>query len=138
MDKKIAELTLAWLTKAQHDLIASKRLAATDDVTLDGAIYHCQQAGEKALKGYLTAQGHLIQKTHDLGRLVKECNAYEPSFQQWDADANLLSPLVSSFRYPDEIPVVDPTRSEFDAALAAAQRIYDFVLSLLPQETHPS
>lgn len=138
MDKKIAELTLAWLTKAQHDLISAKRLATTDDITLDGAIYHCQQAGEKALKGYLAAQGRLIQKTHDLRTLVKECATCEPSFQQWDDDANLLTPLVSSFRYPDEIPVVDPTRNEFDEALAAAQRIYDFVLSLLPVETHPT
>ncbi len=138
MDKKIAELTQAWLTKAQHDLIGSNRLAATDDITLDGAIYHCQQAGEKALKGYLAAQGHLIQKTHDLRLLIKECNAYEPSFQQWNAEADLLSSLVSSFRYPDQVPVVNPTRSEFEQAFAAAQRIYDFVLSLLPAETHPT
>ena len=137
MDEKVAELTRAWLTKAHHDLTAARRLAADDDAVLDTAIYHCQQGGEKALKGYLAAQAHLVERTHDLGRLLAECAKYEPSMSQWDAEAKLLAPLVSSFRYPEEMPVAEPTRPEFEQALAAAQRIYDFVLSLLPPETHP-
>ena len=138
MDEKIAELTKAWLTKARHNLTAAHRLATEDDTVLDTAIYHCQQGGEKALKGYLAAQAHLIEKTHDLRRLLTECVKYEPSINQWDAEAKLLSPLVSSFRYPDETAFAEPTRAEFEQALEAAKHIYDFVLSLLPAETHPT
>ena len=138
MDEKIAELTRAWLNKAHHDLTGAGLLSAKDDTVLDIAIYHCQQGGEKALKGYLAAQGNVIQRTHDLKKLLSECASHKPSFGQWDAEAKLLSPLVSSFRYPEEAPFAEPTRAEFEQALAAAQRIYDFVLSLLPAETHPA
>jgi hypothetical protein len=42
------------------------------------------------------------------------------------------------FRYPGDHVPMNPTRAEFDSALAAAQHIYDFVLSLLPTATHPT
>ena len=138
LDAPISELVRAWLTKAQHSLAAARLLAADDDTVLANATYHCQQAGEKALKGYLAAQDQLIQKTADLKKLITECVACEPGFNQWVAEVTLLSPSVSSFRYPDEIPAVDPTRHEFDQFFAAAKRIYNFVLSLLPPETHPT
>jgi hypothetical protein len=31
----------------------------------------------------------------------------------------------------------DPEQAEFTEALAASRRIYDFVVSVLPPETHP-
>lgn len=137
MDEKVAELTKAWMTKGRNDLDTARLVSGSPEGHLDAAIYHCQQGGEKALKAFIAAQGQNIQRTHDLKRLLAECITHEPSFSERDADAKLLAPLVSSFRYPDEAPVTEPTREEFDEALAAAQRIYDFVLSQLPKETHP-
>ena len=60
------------------------------------------------------------------------------AFVALDPDAEHLTPLATSFRYPDDYVPLNPTRAEFDEALAAAQRVYDFVLSLLPAETHPT
>jgi len=48
-----AQLVQSWLAKAQHDLAAARVLAASAPPLLDTAIYHCQQATEKAIKGYL-------------------------------------------------------------------------------------
>ena len=47
------QLVRGWLTKAQHDLASARVLAASDPPLLDTAIYHCQQAAGKAVKGYL-------------------------------------------------------------------------------------
>lgn len=47
------QLVLSWLTKAQHDLAAAEVLSQSVLSLLDTAIYHCQQAAEKSLKGYL-------------------------------------------------------------------------------------
>jgi HEPN domain-containing protein len=47
------ELVRNWLIKAQHDLAAARKLALSPDPYLDVAVYHCQQAAEKAIKGFL-------------------------------------------------------------------------------------
>ena len=66
MDKaKINEIR-QWLVKADHDLGSAKRLMTGKDSFLDTAVYHCQQAAEKALKAYLTLKDTPFQKVHDL------------------------------------------------------------------------
>ncbi len=44
MDDAQREIVQSWLTKADHDLEAARRIAAGGDDLLDMAIYHCQQA----------------------------------------------------------------------------------------------
>lgn len=44
----------AWMTKAAHDLRAAAHLLQVEEPLRDIVVYHCQQAMEKALKGYLT------------------------------------------------------------------------------------
>ena len=51
MDEADLELVKDWLTRAHQDLRAAHFAAA--EILLDVAIYHCQQAGEKAVKAYL-------------------------------------------------------------------------------------
>ena len=93
---------------------------------------------EKALKGFLHFHKREFPKTHDLRALVPRCIEIEAGFVALDPDAEHLTPLATSFRYPDDYVPLNPTRAEFDEALAAAQRVYDFVLSQLPAETHPT
>ena len=138
MDQATIDSTQRWLTKAFHDLVGARKSAKDDDITLDVAIYHCQQAGEKALKAFLVAHSAAFPKTHSLVLLLPDCAAVDARFEQWKTEAALLSPLAFTFRYPDDFVPLNPTRAQFDEALAAAQRIYDFVLSLLPPETHPA
>ena len=51
-----------WLAKAENDLASAKVLGSAPSPLLDTAIYHCQQAGEKALKSVLARKGKPIQK----------------------------------------------------------------------------
>ena len=112
-------------------------LAAAEDAPLDVAIYHCQQAGEKAVKAYLQWRDEPFAKTHNLRALVIQAAALEKGFDALEGPAGILTPYVSAFRYPGGADEPMPSREEFDVALQHAQAIYDFVLNLLPPEAKP-
>ena len=131
------KLVNAWLLKAAHDLRAAQALSSGEGDPLDAAIYHCQQAAEKALKAYLCYAGVPIEKTHDVERLIKLAAAHLPSFSRRLDDAEIVTPYATRFRYPMEGVPDEPPQAEFEEALTAARRIYDFVLSVLPVDAHP-
>ncbi|MBN1508671.1 MAG: HEPN domain-containing protein [Sedimentisphaerales bacterium] len=70
MDAK-AQLVRSWLTKAKHDLASACLLATSQPPLLDTAIYHCQQAAEKAVKAYLAFCDREIERVHDVEALVR-------------------------------------------------------------------
>jgi len=131
------ELARDWLTRASHDLAAARALAALSDPLLDSAIYRCQQAAEKALKGWLQVQDDPFPKTHDLEQLVRQAALVQPEFNQHLQSAAILTPYASAFRYPGGAFEPMPSREEFDEALGHAQVIYDFVVARLPAEAKP-
>ncbi len=137
MDSSLHSATKAWLIRAHNDLENASFTAMHRNDLLDTAVYHCQQAGEKALKGFLCSQGLSILKTHDLGKLVELAAACSGQFAVLQSLADALTPLATGFRYPtdDEAPM--PSIQQADEALEAARQIYPFVLSALPSETHP-
>ena len=137
MDEALAQLTREWLTKALHDLQTARITADAADGPLDTAIYHCQQAAEKSVKGWLTASGISFERTHDIRRLIGQASGKLPKFNRFSTGAEILTPYVSAFRYPGLTADPMPSREEFDEALQHAQAIYDFVVNLLPPEARP-
>jgi len=119
MDEAQRDLVRAWLVKA--------------DAHLDAAIYHCQQAAEKAVKGYLAFCDHRLERTHDVERLVTIASGYEPSFGSWIDAAIILTPYATAYRYPGETSHLEPSADEFAEALRCAIELVDFVFSLLPE-----
>lgn len=102
------QLVQSWLTKAQHDLASAHVLSTANPPILDTAIYHCQQAAEKAVKGYLAFCDRDIARTHDIGLLLQEATACDPTFSSW-ANAGLeLTPYAQIYRYPGFSPDPDP------------------------------
>jgi HEPN domain-containing protein len=134
-DEAKRDLVRRWLVKAWHDLAAAGKLAGGPDVYLDVAIYHCQQAAEKALKAFLVFHDQRFQKTHDLRVLVELARPFDATIDQCLDLAERLTPYATAFRYPSE--VLDPDTERFQEALEAADMIYRFVLARLPQEAHP-
>lgn len=61
-----AQLVQGWLIKAQRDLASARVLMETTPPLLDTAIYHCQQAAEKAVKGYLVFCDQEFERVHDI------------------------------------------------------------------------
>ena len=131
MDQPRLSLAREWLRKARHDLDSARKLAADPDPLLDTAIYHCQQAAEKAIKGLLVLQDQRFEKTHDLRLLVTRAAAVSPDWARLLPDAELLTPYATAFRYPDEF--LEPTPEEFGDALMAAEKIHGAVVTTQPE-----
>ncbi|MGD0090275.1 MAG: HEPN domain-containing protein [Planctomycetota bacterium] len=74
MDKAKCEVAQQWLVKAAHDLGTARKAAADPDPYLDAAVFHCQQAAERAVKGFLLFHDVEFKKTHDMGELVSLAN----------------------------------------------------------------
>lgn len=137
MAKSLFQLAGEWLLRASHDLQNARIVGAVPDGPLDTAIYHCQQAAEKALKGWLVAQGATVEKTHDLRRLLGQAAVLAAEFNHLIEATELLTPYASAFRYPGLTDEPMPSRDEFDEALRHAEAVVAFVLSRIPNETHP-
>lgn len=58
-----------WLTRAQRDLQAARTQLHTSPPLPEMTAYHAQQAGEKALKAFLTLHRTPFRPTHDLVEL---------------------------------------------------------------------
>jgi len=135
MNEAKRQLIQSWLIKAQHDLASAHVLAANDSPLLDTAIYHCQQAAEKAVKGFLVFCDQEFERVHDVEVLIKAAMPYKAGFAAWTDAGRLLTPYARMFRYPGI--VVEPSREQFSQALSCAEGIYTLVLTLLPEEVHP-
>lgn len=135
MNEAKRQLIQSWLIKAQHDLASAHVLAANDSPLLDTAIYHCQQAAEKAVKGFLVFCDQEFERVHDVEALIKAAMPYQARFSAWADVGRLLTPYARMFRYPGI--VVEPSREQFCQALSSAEGIYTFVLTLLPEEVYP-
>lgn len=128
-------LTRNWLIKAWRDLRSAEELSASDQPLLDTAAYHCQQAAEKSLKGFLVFHNVRFDKTHDIELLLAQTKDIDIDFSAFDATAGLLTPLATEFRYPGDF--VEPDPDEFKEAYTAAEMLYRFVLERLPAEAQP-
>ena len=102
---------------------------------MDTAFFHCQQAAEKTVKGYLAYRDHPLERTHDLEKLVALAETYEPRFAVWRQAAETLTPYATTFRYPG---TKVPDEEEFERAEQAAAGLFAFVCSLLPEEARPA
>lgn len=112
-----------WLLKANNDLNAAKVLYEAN--CLDVAIYHTQQSGEKALKGFLAAWKHPLVKTHDLVALVALCKQFDPKITLIGPLAEKLTPFAVIFRYPDV--EIYPKKQTVLNAIRDAEKILRYV-----------
>jgi HEPN domain-containing protein len=135
MDEATSELTRTWLVKARAGLGSARKLASGPDAYHDAAIYHCQQAAEKAIKGFLTFYGQRFEKVHSLPILVAQAMKIRPELSDLLDASERLTPYATLFRYPGDILEPDPI--ELSQAMTDAEQFYTFILEALPQEVHP-
>lgn len=86
--------------------------------------YHCQQAAEKCLKGFLVSRGVEFERTHDLLRIIDECIKIEESFSAIVRYCMKLNPYSVITRYPSELELID---SDAESALVQARTIITHV-----------
>ena len=136
MDKAKCKEIYNWLMKSHRDLGAARRLLEGGKAYSDIAVYHCQQAAEKAIKGYLTYRDIVFEKTHNLVALLAFCIPLEPKFDRLEEAAEILTPYATEFRYPGD--VTEPSKEETQQALAMAENFLNFIIQLLPNEVKQS
>jgi len=122
------EETEAWLDRARRDLRAASLLTAGEANA--EALFHCQQAVEKALKAFLTFHERPFRKTHDLGDLSPECLAIDDSLESAVSEAESLTQYAWRFRYPG-LPY-EPDSTEAKDGLQRAEAVVWEVERRLP------
>ena len=119
------EIIHSWIVKAAHDLetarIVASQLPDYDDVIA----FHCQQAIEKSLKGYLVCLDIDFKPVHDLGYLVNLIVTKDNSFDTYFEDIDRISRYAVQIRYPDTI--IRLTISQIQEAINLADLIFSLV-----------
>jgi len=129
-EERKKKVVLRWLQKAESDIKVAKHILEMKEPPTDAIFFHCQQAIEKYLKGFLTYHNVRVKKTHDLGMLLEMCLEIDKEFESMDKEKIAsLTPFVVEIRYPDEI--YTPTIDESREALEIALKIKEFVFKKL-------
>ena len=132
-----------WVSQARHDLAAAEHAASGGFHAL--ACFLCQQAGEKAVAGYLFARGADHIWGHALADLCEDAMQLDKSFDVIKSVAMLLDKYHHPTRYPTGLPggVPHDVYDQVDSgrALEIAGDVLQFVntrLSFLAQPNNQS
>jgi HEPN domain-containing protein len=101
------ETALEWLCFAEADLDSARILNDAHRKHNEIICYHCQQAVEKYLKGFLCYNGLIPPKVHVLETLCALCSDFNPVFNEIAKDCAYLSPFAVHVRYPFEMATSD-------------------------------
>jgi HEPN domain-containing protein len=96
------------------------------------ALYHCEQAAEKALKGFLTWHDQPFRKTHNLLELGDACALIDPTFTATAASLHVLTDYAWKLRYPGDPYVLE--EGELAAMMALADTALDEVQRRMPEQ----
>jgi len=120
-----------WRELAGRDLGAAEYLVTMRPVPTEIVCFLCQQAAEKYLKGYLTAQTSKEPPyTHDVALLCKRCVEIEPEFSTITVACAVLVEFGVRPRYDAGLDVSD---ADMRTALNYARRVRDFVREKFPE-----
>ncbi len=123
---------------ALEDARMAHGLLHLDPPSLGGAAYHCQQAAEKLLKGFLVRDNIDFRRTHDLDRLGHAVAGRFPAALPLVASMRPWTTWGVAYRYPGEAePEPEPSVEELYEALELISSLADVLRSLAPPPTAP-
>jgi len=123
-----------WLKLAQQDISAARVLLASDPPLLESGGFHCQQAVEKAVKGYLLWRGVPFPRVHTLGLLFDLAEQQDASFRTVRDECEWLTRFAVQDRYPHGRKI---SHNKAKEALLAAETAVRLVRNRLPFEAQP-
>ena len=135
MQPEKAATVKGWLTKAANDLRGARIDLDAEPPLVEDALFHCQQAVEKALKAFLTAHDTLFKKTPDLDELGRAYLQIDATLKDAIQPALPLTVFAWEFRYPGDSVV--PSMAEAQQSLALAKGLYTAIFQRLPPPCHP-
>ena len=127
-------LAKRWFQKPENDLLNVQNNLQAERYASDTVCFHCQQAVEKYLKGFLAWHQVPFARSHDLLELLRQVR------QITDVDTEMLSTYLLlldsysvSIRYPQEYEE-EPGDQEVQEAVEAAYTVRAWVRSQLELE----
>ena len=131
MKRPHKEESLRWFTQATDEFQDADDLRTRERFYL--ALFHFQQAAEKALKAYLyvTVKSVEVMYTHSINDLMKMAVEVDPDFEKVSA-AKKLDRYYIPTRYPNGLPGGVPSRyfddpEEAKAAMQLAKNLIEVV-----------
>lgn len=128
---EINSYTKQWLDYGDSDLSSAEFLQKMNPVPINIVCYHCQQAAEKYLKGYMSHHKLGLAKTHDLRMLCKECLDVNGEFVNVVSQCTRLTTYSTITRYPNEV-LIDV--SDMNVAINDAKKVGNLVKRLISEE----
>jgi len=114
------DLAERWFQKAENDLLNVENNLKAERYAADTVCFHCQQAAEKYLKGFLAWHQVPFSKTHDLVTLLQQVKQIVgEDADPLSASVLLLDDYSVGIRYPQEYEE-EPDEEEVQEALQAA------------------
>ena len=127
---------LRWLLQARQDLDDARY--AFDGKRFNLTCFLAQQAAEKAIKGFIYAQGRTLVIGHSVARLCRDATAFETEFEELRRRAAPLDKYYIPTRYPNGLPGGIPSeafdQTDADRALELAQYVIRFIEGRFPPE----
>jgi HEPN domain-containing protein len=120
MDK---ELVAEWFKFADDDIDTVLLLKEMRPQHFEIICYHCEQAVEKYLKGFLVSRDQMPPKTHDLTNLCNLCLEYDSNFTNLLSQCSYLKQFGVQPRYPKELNI---TAVSVEQAIKYALEVKDF------------
>lgn len=118
-----------WLYYAAIDLRVAQKL--TDDKHCYNTIaFHCQQAIEKAMKGYLLWKRNRFYDGHNLPFLCKQCMHDNQSFSKWLPNCVQITRYYIEARYPADF-LLQLDASTADAVIQDTAQILNTINALV-------
>jgi len=116
---------LDWYAAGRKDLAAAHILK---DQGGDHALvcFHCQQAIEKHLKGFILHRAQRLTEGHGLLMLCKACASFEEGFLRFLKDVALVSVYYMETRYPADQPL-EVSDEDTEECLTIAELLIAFV-----------
>ena len=109
-DPILVSETKEWLSKAALDLRSAEHALTALPPLLEDVAYHCQQATEKKLEGFLVWHNIPFRKTHSLEEIGEQCIEQDMTIKDIINRAVPLKEYAWLFRYPGE--PAEPSKEE--------------------------
>ena len=117
------EDVIEWMQIADDDLDSAKILNESTRKHYEIICYHCAQAAEKYLKGYIVYKDIVPKKTHDLRFLNNLCIELDSNFENLITECAFLNKYANDIRYPHKY---ETNESDVNFAISAVEKIRDF------------
>jgi HEPN domain-containing protein len=127
-EEYLLDETHAWMTRGRNDLDTAKLLIGLAKYA--EVLFFCQQAAEKAFKGFLAFHQQPFRKTHEMRELIAQCLAIDDSLRSALEPAEGLSKYAWLFRYPGA--PYEPERAEATSGFETAETAVRAIEQRLP------